>query len=292
MKAPRYANKVIKLIQQANSLAENNRHTSIQSIHLFIGASLVKEGTLKEMYYLVEPCEVEFKRLIETLSPEPSSGVRIEAFSMPLSSHAYKIWSASMDIMKRYNQTFLNEGHLIKAFFSLLSEHPQLKQGMETFPKESIIQSVATARDLTVNLLNKDWSCEEDPNVEISIVQRIEKEGFLSWVEKHFGESWFETLRSAFESSSDTIPILKAEEKGNLVGFAAYDVYMKKKGIFGPMGVLPTTRHQGVGKRLLYAALRNMKEKGYMYAVLKEAGPIEFYERTCSAKLIPLEKIQ
>jgi GNAT superfamily N-acetyltransferase len=291
MKVPRYTSKVIELFQQAHKVAEVNRHTSIQSIDIFIGASLMKKGTLMEMHYLVEPYTNELEKLIGRLPPEPSSGVLMEYFSMPLSSYARQIWIASIDIMDQYNQTFLNEGHIIKAFFSLLSEQPQLKQGMKDLPWRSILQSVTTARDLTVNLLNKDWNSNEDLNVEIRNVQSYEKEDFLSWVEDQFGESWFKTLRSAFQSSSDCLPILKAEEKGRLVGFAAYDVYMNKKGIFGPMGVLPEARYHGVGKRLLYAALHGMKQRGYMYAVLKEAGPIEFYEKTCDAKLIPLDQL-
>jgi GNAT superfamily N-acetyltransferase len=159
-------------------------------------------------------------------------------------------------------------------------------------PKKQIIQSVTTARDLTVNLLTNDWNYKEHQSVVIRMVQPNQEEAFLYWVKHQFGERWFETLRGAFESTSSFIPILKAEEKGELVGFAAYDVYMNKKGIFGPMAVIPATRLHGVGKRLLYTALHMMKESGYLYAVLKEAGPIEFYEKTCGAKLIPLDHSQ
>ena len=289
MKAPHFTHKVIKLFQQADRIAERHHHASIQSIDLLIGASLVKEGALKEMHYLLEPYTDKIERLIETLTPEPSSGNWIEPFSMPLSSHAHKIWTSSIDIMKRYNQTFLNEGHIIHAFFSHIPSHPQLEQGLMEIPKKQIIQSVTTARDLTVNLLTNDWINKELQGVVISMVQPNEEEDFLSWVKHQFGERWFETLSGAFQSSSPFIPILKAEEKGKLVGFAAYDVYMNKKGIFGPMGVIPATRLHGVGKQLLYTALHRMKERGYLYAVLKEAGPIEFYEKTCGAKLIPLD---
>jgi GNAT superfamily N-acetyltransferase len=289
MKAPQLTHKVIKLIQQADRMAKRHHHASIQSIDLFIGASLVKEGALKEMHDLLEPYTDKIERLIETLTLEPSSGILMEPFSIPLSSHAHKIWTSSIDIMKRYNQTFLNEGHIIQAFFSHITSHPQLEQVLMEIPKKQILQSVTTARDLTVNLLTNDWNYNELQGVVISKVQPNEEEAFLSWVKHQFGERWFETLSGAFRSSSPVIPIFKAEEKGELVGFAAYDVYMNKKGIFGPMGVIPATRLHGVGKRLLYTALHMMKERGYLYAVLKEAGPIEFYEMTCGAKLIPLD---
>ncbi|WP_052504379.1 GNAT family N-acetyltransferase [Rossellomorea aquimaris] len=127
-----------------------------------------------------------------------------------------------------------------------------------------------------------------DPAVQISPVQAEDENELLMWVEGHFGKPWSKTLLQAFQSSGDSIPIIKAKEKGELIGFAAFDVYKNKKGIYGPMGVLQATRHKGVGKGLLYHALQGMQEKGYMYAVLKEAGPIEFYEKMCNAKLIPL----
>ena len=289
MKAPRLTHKVQQMIQQAHELAERNQHESIQSIDLFMGAALVRKGTLREMHDLIEPYMDEIEGLIKSLSPEASSGIWIESFSKPPSLNTLKIWNASIDIMKRYNQTFLNEGHIIKAFYSLLSEHPELESGLKVVPKECIMQSVTSSRDLTVDLLSRDWSFKEDGQVEISFVHIKEKDALLSWSKRHFGENWSETLRCAFQSTAPHIPILKAERGGEMVGFAAYDVYMNKKGIFGPMGILPTARHQGVGRKLLYAALQSMKENRYMYVVLKEAGPIEFYEQTCNAKLIPLE---
>ncbi|MCA1058488.1 GNAT family N-acetyltransferase [Rossellomorea aquimaris] len=290
MIVPCLTHKVHKLIKQAHELAERNQHTYIQSIDLFLGAALVKEGTLREMHDLLEPYSEQLERLLKTLSPEPSSGIVIDSHSMPVSLNTLNIWNVSVNIMKRYNQTYLNEGHIIKAFFSLLSEQPQLEQGLQIVPQESIIQSVTVARNLSVHLLTRDWSLRKADQVKISSVQAYEKEHFLSWSGSHFGEVWSDTLRNAFQSNNPLIPIYKAEVEGRLIGFAAYDVFMDKKGVFGPMGVLPDFRHDGVGRRLLYAALESMKEKGYMYAMLIEAGPIEFYEKTCNAKLIPMEE--
>jgi hypothetical protein len=106
MKAPRFTHKVIKLIQQADRVAERYHHTSIQSIDLFIGASLVKEGALKEMDDLLEPYTDKIERLIETLTPETSSGIWIESFSKPLSSHAHRIWTSSIDIINGTTKPF------------------------------------------------------------------------------------------------------------------------------------------------------------------------------------------
>ncbi|MGD6850022.1 GNAT family N-acetyltransferase [Rossellomorea aquimaris] len=284
-----YTNKVNKLIQNANMIAERNHHKSVQSMDLYLGAAHVKEGTLREMYHLMEPYMKQIENISNIIPADTSDTERIDRFSIPLSTHARKVWNKSIEVMKRYNQTFLNEGHIIKAFYAHLPEHPQLQKELSSMPHERIIRSVTKARDLTVYLLNKDWRYEVDPEFQICPVQAEDEKELLKWVEEHFGESWSKTLIQAFQSSEEFIPIIKAEEKGKFIGFAAFDVYKNKKGIYGPMGVLPHTRHKGVGKGLLYNALHCMQEKGYMYAVLKEAGPIEFYEKECNAKLIPVE---
>lgn len=284
-----YTNKVNKLIRNAHMIAEKNHHTSVQSMDLYLGAAHVKEGTLREMHHHLEPYMKQIENISTIIPSEPSDTERIGRFSIPLSTQARKVWNTSIEVMKRYNQTFLNEGHIIKAFYTHLPEHPQLHKELNPIPHDRIIRSVTSARDLTVYLLNKDWSYEVAPEFQICPVQAEDEKELLKWVDENFGESWSKTLLQAFQSSEESIPIIKAEEKGKLIGFAAFDVYKNKKGIYGPMGVLPHTRHKGVGKGLLYHALQGMQERGYMYAVLKEAGPIEFYEKECKAKLIPVE---
>ena len=53
------------------------------------------------------------------------------------------------------------------------------------------------------------------------------------------------------------------------------------------MGTASNRRLKSVGKELLFRCLLEMKSIGYEYAVIGQAGPIEFYERVCNAKLIP-----
>lgn len=53
------------------------------------------------------------------------------------------------------------------------------------------------------------------------------------------------------------------------------------------MGTSITKRTQGIGNALLHYCLNEMKEIGYEYAIIGEAGPIEFYEKSCNAVIIP-----
>ncbi len=53
------------------------------------------------------------------------------------------------------------------------------------------------------------------------------------------------------------------------------------------MGTSFFNRIHGIEYTLLHCCLGEMKEIGYEYAVIREAGPIEFYEKACNAVVIP-----
>jgi len=53
------------------------------------------------------------------------------------------------------------------------------------------------------------------------------------------------------------------------------------------MGTAILNRTQRIGYMLLHSCLKEMKDIGYEYAVIGEAGPLEFYEKACNAVVIP-----
>ncbi|MDD1369069.1 GNAT family N-acetyltransferase, partial [Bacillus sp. MHSD17] len=114
-------------------------------------------------------------------------------------------------------------------------------------------------------------------------------EKLASFVEAEFGERWLRSIEYGFRTYKENVPIYIAEQEEGIVGFACYDVVRGKKGLFGPMGTAKQNRVKGVGKQLLHHCLENMKQNGYEYAIIGQAGPIEFYEKNCDARLIPLE---
>ena len=117
-------------------------------------------------------------------------------------------------------------------------------------------------------------------------MKESDQEILENWVLEEFGERWTKQVEQAFGRTPKP-NIFVVEEVGRLVGFACFDVVDAKKGLFGPMGTARYHRQKGVGKALLHHCLNEMKEVGYAYAIIGEAGPIEFYETTCEAKVIP-----
>lgn len=118
------------------------------------------------------------------------------------------------------------------------------------------------------------------------------------WVEKYSQSGWGDGVQTACEVRPPTcflavehVPMSRPPEHGydlpseRLVGFACYDVNMR--GIFGPVGVREEYRHRGIGAALVVAALQDMADSGYAYAVIQWAGDPEWYTRVTGAVVIP-----
>ncbi|RFB84678.1 GNAT family N-acetyltransferase [Rhizobium leguminosarum bv. trifolii] len=105
----------------------------------------------------------------------------------------------------------------------------------------------------------------------------------VNWVRERFSENWASEVSVAF--SRQPVACLIAVDSGKLLGFACYDT--TARGFFGPTGVDPEARGNGVGLALFSACLQTMKTTGHAYAFIGDAGPVDFYARTAGAIIIP-----
>ena len=103
------------------------------------------------------------------------------------------------------------------------------------------------------------------------------------FVAEHFGRAWAGEVSVGLMRQPVTVFV--ALREGRLVGFAAYEC--SRKNFFGPTGVVESERGRGVGRALLLASLRGLRELGYAYAVIGGVGPAGFYERAVGAFVIP-----
>jgi GNAT superfamily N-acetyltransferase len=109
-----------------------------------------------------------------------------------------------------------------------------------------------------------------------------EKHLVSGWVKENFSAHWASECEASF--AGRPISCYLAVKDGRIAGFACYDATCKA--FFGPTGVHPDWRGQGVGKALLLASLQAMYAEGYAYAIIGGAGPQEFYARTAGATVI------
>jgi len=100
---------------------------------------------------------------------------------------------------------------------------------------------------------------------------------------RHFPERWADEAVVAL--SHQPVGCFLATRDAKIVGFACYDA--TARGFFGPTGVEPDQRKQGVGTALLMASLHGLRDKGFAYAIIGAAGPVPFYVKTVGAWEIP-----
>jgi GNAT superfamily N-acetyltransferase len=110
-----------------------------------------------------------------------------------------------------------------------------------------------------------------------------EKHKVVGWVRKHFAEGWASETEIAF--GRQPISCFIAVQGGRILGFACHDATCRN--FFGPTGVEPKSRNNGVGTALLFACLEDIRQLGYGYAIIGGAGPTSYYSKAVSA--VPIE---
>lgn len=142
--------------------------------------------------------------------------------------------------------------------------------------------------DMLVNLLQLPpleplVSEMEAAGIVIRRAQPFEITQVRSFVEKGFRVSWADEISVGFANKPVSVFIAVVDKE--IVGFAAYEC--TRRNFFGPTAVVEKMQSRGVGKALLVASLWGLREMGYVYAIIGRAGPIEFYETTVGATIIP-----
>jgi GNAT superfamily N-acetyltransferase len=142
--------------------------------------------------------------------------------------------------------------------------------------------------DLLVNLLKlpplAPLSNElRETGVNIRRAQPFEITPVREFIKQTFTGTWADEVSVGFANKPVTVYL--ATRDGRVIGFAGYEC--TRKAFFGPTGVAHNERGKGIGKALLFAALWGLRELGYVYAIIGRAGPVQFYQDTVGAIVIP-----
>ncbi|MBX9974720.1 GNAT family N-acetyltransferase [Cytobacillus firmus] len=263
-------------MKNAEREASFSEQKVLHPVHLFIACLEEKTGALGEISLKVDLNKTSLNNLAENLNGKMES----EFFCMTVTKEVVQIFESAFNYMKRYNQIYVNEGHLLKALLTDSS----IKHKLSEEDKNTILTLGATSRDMIAHLGRYIF-----PRINSQTIRKAKKYDEImlgNFVEEHFSKEWSHTIRSGFQKEKPSIYIAH-NENDEIIGFSAFDVYRNKKGYFGPMGVVKTSRVKGIGNALLHHCLRDMKEIGYEYAIIGGAGPIGFYEKACRAVVIP-----
>lgn len=119
--------------------------------------------------------------------------------------------------------------------------------------------------------------------VEIRRAMAPDCQRVLDWVRTHSGDCAAGECAVSFAHTP--IGCWIATRGSAIVGYACYDATAPD--FFGPTRVLDSEQGHGVGSALLLRCLTAMREYGYGYAIIGSVGPVEFYQKTCNATVIP-----
>jgi len=278
-------NRMLRIKKNAEKEASSSQHNMLLPIHFLLACLKEKEGVLGE---IVLKCTIDGASLRDRANEfSLKSDKQVTShhlFNVPITKDVVTVLEQATSYMQNYNQVYLNEGHLLKA----LIKTNMLEEFVSEEDMKLILKLGTTSRDMVTHLENYNF-----PKVNSSNIRRVNRDDqnkLIQFVENHFSQEWSDTINSAFLSTTPSIYVA-FDNKGDLVGFAAFDVYQNKKCYFGPMGVAKSNRVKGIGYSLLHHCLKDMHDIGYEYAIIGGAGPIEFYEKACRAVVIPATTI-
>ncbi len=103
----------------------------------------------------------------------------------------------------------------------------------------------------------------------------------VGFVREQFGDGWANECTAGVLKNGCWIAV----KDKKVAGFACFEA--TRPDYFGPTGVLESLRGKGIGRVLLLRSLLSMRERGYAYAIIGWAGPVDFYKKCVGA--IPIE---
>ncbi len=268
-------------MKNAENEVEQSKSNALKPIHLLIACFYEKTGALGEVSLRCTLDAASLRAKVEDMKYTSTQNINESPlFNVNVTKEIIKVFEVAISIMEGYNQVYLNEGHVLKA----LIKTDLIDKFLTDYNKEIILSLGTTSRDMITHLGSYTF-----PTISSHVVRKVKHNDFdelVKYVEHNFSYEWSQTIKDGFKSRNPSIYIALNNE-GEIIGFAAFDVYKNKKCYFGPMGVSESNRINGIGYSLLHHCLKDMKEIGYEYAIIGGAGPIEFYEKACNAVVIP-----
>ena len=150
----------------------------------------------------------------------------------------------------------------------------------------------AMVTNMIVELSTVSFGAAQEEALERLGITLTNEQGVTSeeqqWIMRMFNATWSREAGHAWNW-------VARDASGAIVGFASYEQRHYRwwwlrnwrrradVGIFGPMGVAPASRGQGLGCILTQRALASIKDLGFQWALIPRIGPAEFYKRCCGA---------
>lgn len=285
----KFTPRALRLIGAAES-AIHMTGTLLTPVDLFVGGLYERTGVLGEFFVRGRFNFVRLQENTVRSATTCEAGISLSPFVVDVSSSVVGVLQKADELRRSYRQVQITEGHIYSALLDLNEVNELLQCSDSGITKRDIQEIVCSPRDMTVRL--QGFLMPESSVLGEVMFRRAipeERDSIVSFVRQEFGDRWVSYIINGFDQAD--IPIFVALAGIKIVGFACYDVVRMKRGVFGPMGTSLDRRQKGIGKALLHHCLSEMQRIGYDYAIINNAGPIEFYETSCGAVVIPKSNI-
>jgi len=280
-----FTKRCLKILDHAEKEALK-RNKVVYPVHLLMGLLLERTGVCAEFYFhYPHLINIVNEQINKTKFTQKDEEISYHLFNVKISQTAKRVLEIARDRMKHFNQIYINEGHLFDAIISV--NDITIDSVFKEIDVSHIYEIMVYPRDMIVSLKNYSYQNVPTTNITFKRANQHDNISLKYFVEREFGKAWLKSVENGFLNKK--ISIFIAQDGGEIIGFACYDVVRKKKGVFGPMGISFSNRVKGIGYTLLHLCLQEMKEIGYEYAVIGEAGPLEFYEKACGAVVVPIK---
>jgi len=137
-----------------------------------------------------------------------------------------------------------------------------------------------------LSLQNFDTGIEETKLASEGILFRRATMGdqkqIFDWLQIKF-PAWIGEVSETFKNKPITLFLCELDRK--LMAFSAHEGNNKGTGWFGPMGTDTVLRGKGIGGILFKKCLKDMKEIGFVKAIIPWVGPISFYMHYANSKV-------
>ena len=285
--------RAFELIKCADDIAKKNNFNAIHPVHLFLGALKIDCEVNNELKTIISVDETSIKsnlnlsilekvyREYAQIKDENSTTINISILTKDIFLEAKR----KTELYEEHGQIFVNDGQILSAVLN--SEDEVTQQCLSNLDKDLAISIIASPRDMIVSL-NGEFTINSTGDISIRKVTDKDKDEVREFVLKKFYERWAKTIDYGLEL--EDIPIYIALRDNNIVGFAGYNISRQRKGYFGPLGVLRAYRDRKIGEALLNACLIDMRQLGFETCIIGNASSIEFYEKACGARIIPIIK--
>ncbi|MFZ3580505.1 GNAT family N-acetyltransferase [Virgibacillus sp. DJP39] len=275
-----FTNRMKRIIELASQHSDQN---VILPSHLFLAACEKATGVCGELHlYLHKKFGSDFINVIQSKCESSKEALYIYYNQLKLSETTVSVFNKANEKKESYNQVLINEGHILQSIFEI-DENMAAVFNQEII--EGIVYIACVPRDMIVDLKSYHSNAVISYQNSIRRANHSDLCYLKEFIKEEFGKGWLEHIDNL--QTKDNLPIFVAESNKDIIGFACFDIVRNKKGLLGPMGTSNSKRLNSVGRELLHRSLKEMADVGYEYAIIGQAGPIEFYERVCNAKLIP-----